>query len=98
MGLSKMNKKNIFFIFFILSLFFIPKECGQTPLDAAAFKGREQIVEILLEKGKANVNSQRKVLSFFLFQNIFKNESFLFFKIVCPTFKKYLFHILFFLM
>ena len=45
---------------------------GRTPLFIAAFKGHEQIVQILLEKGKPNVDLPDKVIllilsfSFFL--------------------------------
>ena len=53
------------YLFFISPLYFVSKEYGQTPLDTAAFNGHEQIVQLLLEKGGANVNSQRKVLFFF---------------------------------
>ena len=44
---------------------------GVTPLYIATFKGHEQIVQILLEKGKSNVNSQRKVLYSFFILSLF---------------------------
>ena len=52
---------------------FLPKKYGVTPLDTATQNGFEQVVQLLLEKGKANVNSQRKVLflSFFFFFFLF---------------------------
>ena len=49
------------FHFFIISIFFTRKD-GRTPLYIAAEKGHEQIVEILLEKGKPNVNLANRVL------------------------------------
>ena len=59
----------MFLLFFhFLSLFFyVLKKYGGTALDTAAFHGHHQIVQLLLEKGKANVNSQRKVFFSFFF-------------------------------
>ena len=54
-----------FFFFFSLSHFsnfFFNVKNGVTPLFIAAFKGHEQIVEILLEKGKPNVDLANQVL------------------------------------
>ena len=53
-----------FFFFFSLSQFFDLQK-GATPLFIAAFMGHEQIVELLLEKGKSNVDLAMKVLFFF---------------------------------
>ena len=50
-----------FFQFFIFLFFFFNVKNGATPLYIAAFKGDEQIVQILLEKG-ANVDLANKVL------------------------------------
>ena len=56
-------KKYIFFFFFYSLYFFKLKEKdGTTPLFVAVENGHEQIVQILLEKGKANVNFATKVL------------------------------------
>ena len=62
------------FFFFSLSLiflFFINVKDGRTPLYIAACEGHEQIVQILLEKGKANVDLADEVIllivSLFLF-------------------------------
>ena len=63
-----------FFVYLILifiMFFYFPKKEGTTPLYVAAEIGYEQIVQILLEKGRANVNSQKKVFSFLFFLNIF---------------------------
>ena len=46
-----------FFLFFFLNV-----KTGATPLHIAAFKGHEQIVQILLEKGNSNVDLETKVL------------------------------------
>ena len=57
------------FLFFLSKLFFellliifILKKNGVTPLCVAAENGYEQIIKILLETGKANVNLQDQVL------------------------------------
>ena len=68
----------IFFSLFSLFSFsvFIYQKSGTTPLYIAAEKGYEQIVKILLEKGGADVNFKRKVLSlsfFFWYLNIKEN-------------------------
>ena len=60
------KKKVCIYFSFFSPFYFVPKEYGQTPLHTAAFDGLQQIAQLLLEKG-ANVNSQRKVLSFFFF-------------------------------
>ena len=55
---------NIFFIFFFflnVFLFLILKN-GVTPLYIAAEKGYEQIVQLLLEKGKPNVDLPNQVI------------------------------------
>ena len=55
-----------FFFTFSFFFFFNVKD-GATPLFIAASKGDEQIVEILLEKGKANVDLPDKVILLFVF-------------------------------
>ena len=66
------QKNNELFVHFFPLLFYVLKVYGQTALDTAAFNGHEQIVQILLEKGKAkcqlpNVNCKRKVIFSFFF-------------------------------
>ena len=65
-----------FFFFFTFSFFyfyFLNVKNGVTPLYIAAEKGHEQIVQLLLEKGEANVDLAKKVIllivsfSFFFF-------------------------------
>ena len=51
-----------FFFHFLIFLFFLILKDGVTPLLIAAFKGYEQIVEILLEKGNPNVDLASKVI------------------------------------
>ena len=72
-----------FFFFFTFSFFyFFNEKDGRTPLYVAAQSGYEQIVQLLLEKGKANIDLANKVLllivsfSFFFF---FRFLIFLFF-------------------
>ena len=48
------------FFFFSVSHFFFCVKYGITPLYIAAFKGHEQIVQLLLEKGKSNVDFANK--------------------------------------
>ena len=48
------------FLFLIFLIFFYVKE-GESPLHAAAQNGHEQTIQILLEKGKANVDHQDQV-------------------------------------
>ena len=56
-----------FFFFFSFSFFyFFNLKYGLTPLYVAACNGDEQIVEILLEKGKANVDLPNKVIVLFV--------------------------------
>ena len=66
-----------FFFQFLIFRFFIHVKNGATPLYVAAQEGHEQIVEILLEKGKANVDLPDKVLLLIVFFFFF----FLFFSI-----------------
>ena len=47
---------------FFIFLFFFNVKNGATPLYVAAFKGYEQIVQLLLEKGKPNVDLANEVL------------------------------------
>ena len=55
-----------FFVFFhfliFLFFFFLNQKNGMTPLYVAAAQGHDQIVELLLEKGKPNVDLANKVL------------------------------------
>ena len=57
-----------FFFLFLIFYFFLTliKKDGETPLFIAAQEGYKQIVQILLEKGKANVNFANKVNFLFL--------------------------------
>ena len=50
------------FFHLLIFLFFYSRKNGTTPLFIAAFEGHEQIVQILLEKGKANVDLANEVL------------------------------------
>ena len=67
------------FLFFSVSHFsiFFNVKNGATPLYVAAFKGHKQIVQLLLEKGKPNVDLATKVIllivsfSFFFFSSSF---------------------------
>ena len=54
------------FLFLIFLFFFYVKD-GITPLFFAASNGHEQIVQILLRKGKANVDLANQVLVLFMF-------------------------------
>ena len=66
-----------YFFDFLIFLIFFYFQHGRTPLHIAVQRGLEQIVQILLEKGEANVNSQKRVLflSFSLFlKKKFVNE------------------------
>ena len=56
-----------FFHFFSFFYFLFNVKDGMTPLLVAAFKGHEQIVQILLEKGKANVDFATQVILLRLF-------------------------------
>ena len=51
-----------FFFHFLIFLFFFNVKDGVTPLLIAAANGHKQIVEILLEKGKPNVDLPDQVL------------------------------------
>ena len=51
-----------FFSFSHFSIFFFNVKYGRTPLYIAAANGHKQIVEILLEKGKPNVDLPNLVL------------------------------------
>ena len=76
---------SILFLFlfqFFIFLFFFNVKYGRTPLWIAAFKGDEQIVQILLEKGKANVDLPDQVLLLFVFFFFFFFFSFSFFYFV----------------
>ena len=71
---KKIEMKESFFTFSFFYFFFFNVKDGATPLFLAAQNGHEQTVQILLEKGKANVDLPDQVLllvvsfSFFLFQ------------------------------
>ena len=74
-----------FFSFSHFSFFFNVKD-GRTPLHFAAFKGHKQIVQILLEKGKPNVDLPDKVILlivffFFFFFFFSLSHIFLFFNV-----------------
>ena len=47
----------LFFFQFLIFLFFLNQKNGTTPLFIATEEGHEQIVQILLEKGKPNVDT-----------------------------------------
>ena len=70
---------SFFFFFRFLILFFIYLKCGATPLYIAAQKGHEQIVQILLKKGKPNVDLADVVFLFLFFFFFFFFFSFFFF-------------------
>ena len=53
---------SFFFFTSHFSIFFLNVKNGATPLYVATFKGHEQIVQILLEKGEANVDLANKVI------------------------------------
>ena len=53
---------SFFFFHFLIFLFFFNVKDGVTPLYIAAFKGHEQIVQILLEKGNPNIDLANEVL------------------------------------
>ena len=55
---------------FLIFLFFNVKN-GETPLLVVACQGAEQIVQILLEKGKPNVDLPTKVLLLIVFLFLF---------------------------
>ena len=72
----------LFLSFFSFSFFyFFHQKDGVTPLSIAAENGDEQIVQILLEKGKPNVDLPDKVilLIVFFFLFLFQFLIFLFF-------------------
>ena len=79
------NCFSFFFLFFqfLIFLFFFNGKDGVTPLFIAAQEGHEQIVEILLEKGGANVDLADQVIllivSFSLFFFFFSFSFFYFF-------------------
>ena len=55
-------KKKYHFHFFLNVFLFFNVKDGETPLYIAAQKGCEQIVQLLLEKGKPNVDLAEEVL------------------------------------
>ena len=64
----------LIFLFFILNV-----KTGVTPLYIAAQKGHEQIVQLLLEKGKPNVDLATEVILLIVFFLFFHFLIFLFF-------------------
>ena len=52
----------LFLFHFLIFLFFFYAKDGRTPLYVAAQEGYEQVVEILLKKGNANIDLATKVL------------------------------------
>ena len=62
--------KIFFHIFFECPIFFLQKD-GTTPLYVAAENGHEQIVQILFEKGKPNVDLPDQVLLLVVFFSFF---------------------------
>ena len=72
---SSLSLLFLFFFLFLISIFFIHVKDGTTPLFVAACKEYEQIVQILLEKRKPNVDLPDQVLllilSFFFFFSSF---------------------------
>ena len=69
------------FIFAFSSFYFFNQKYGATPLYIAAENGHEQIVEILLEKGKPNVDLADKVILLILFLFFFSFSFFYFFNV-----------------
>ena len=55
------------FFLFLIFLFFLNVKGGVTPLYLAAQEGHEQIVQLLLEKGKANVDLPNQVILLLVF-------------------------------
>ena len=73
---------SFFFSFsFFYFLFFLNVKEGATPLSYATSEGHEQIVQLLLEKGRADVDLANKVLllivSFFFFFFLVSHSIFL---------------------
>ena len=66
------------FSFSHFSIFFNVKD-GVTPLFVAAFQGHEQIVQILLEKGKPNIDLPDQVILLIVFFFFFCFFTFSFF-------------------
>ena len=56
----------LFFFHFLIFLFFFNVKDGRTPLLIAADNGYEQIVKLLLEKGKGNVDLEMRLLCYSL--------------------------------
>ena len=65
-----------FFFHFLILLYFLNVKYGETPLYVAAQNGDKQIVQILLEKGKPNVDLPDQVLLLFLFLFFFSLSHF----------------------
>ena len=89
---------SFFFSVSHFSIFFNVKN-GATPLYIAAQNGHEQIVQILLEKGKANIDLAEKVCIFFViyfFLILFHLVSFSFFFFLFSFFTFSLFYFFYF--
>ena len=70
---------SFFFFHFLIFLFLFNVKDGVTPLSLAAYKGDEQMVQLLLEKGKPNVDLANEVILLFVFFFLFLFFSFSFF-------------------
>ena len=86
------------FFFFILSIFDVNVKDGRTPLYIAAQKGYDQIVQLLLEKGKPNVDFTSQVILISSYYDIlnWKNILFLFFFSLSHYFYFFFFNFSFF--
>ena len=74
------------FLFLFHFLIFLNVKNGTTPLYIAAFKGHEQIIQILLKKGEPNVDLPTKVILLILsfsFLFVVSNLCWLFSDCVC---------------
>ena len=72
----------LFLFHFLIFLFFFYVKDGKTPLFVAAQEGHEQIVQLLLEKGKPNVDLAKKVILLIFFSSVSFSFIFSFFYLI----------------